>query len=152
MNTETKSTSRPITTRVRDPLLRRHFVYRALAADGRLLFVGCTNDLPGRMRAHAKANGGWHSQMARLKVAGPYNYDTARQLEREAIESGRPLFDHATEFGLIRAARDRLMQYELLMYGKPTYADVADAALAVDAVMGNDPFEAPFADVAGLRR
>lgn len=82
--------------KIKTPLLRRHFVYRAFDADGVLLYVGCTYDPDKRMAAHRHGSD-WHADMVRLAVAGPYNYETARQLEYDAIESERSLYNHSRE-------------------------------------------------------
>lgn len=76
-----------------DPARRRHFVYRAYDAAGQLLYVGMTIDLDRRRREH-KTNRIWFDQAVRFRIAGPYNYQSARRIERQAINSERPVHNH----------------------------------------------------------
>lgn len=76
----------------RHPDRREHFVYRAWDADGRLLYVGCTMRLAERRSAH-QTSSQWFPLAARFRISGPYNYDTGRRLEREAIRSEMPLWN-----------------------------------------------------------
>lgn len=77
-----------------NPDRREHFVYRAFDADGNLLYVGCTMDLERRRRDHAGLNGSkWYPLMVRTHLTGPFNYDTARRLERDAIQTESPLWN-----------------------------------------------------------
>jgi predicted GIY-YIG superfamily endonuclease len=124
--------------RLMDPDLREHFVYRALDAEGRLLYVGCSMNVERRMAEH-KAWGEWTHRVARLKLAGPYNYSTARRMEREAIQSEDPLFN--AQAPRRRAARRR--QHKLfdevlassLTQGESRDEAVRLALLAVDSEM-----------------
>lgn len=81
---------------IRNPLLREHFVYRAYNAADELLYVGCTKTLEARLSAH-RSQSHWVPDAVRLRVCGPYNYEVARQIEHDAIESERALFNHSSE-------------------------------------------------------
>lgn len=98
---------------VRTPLLRKHFVYRAFDANGDLLYVGCSMDVEARLKAHRM--GSWHHLMTSLRVEGPYNYETARQIEWEAIESRtqRPQFNYTSDHRLIEKCRGRMIDREM---------------------------------------
>lgn len=76
----------------RNPQRREHFVYRAFDLHGRLLYVGCTMRLAERWAEH-RAWSRWASRARRFRISGPYNYDTARRLEREAVRSEHPRFN-----------------------------------------------------------
>lgn len=82
---------------IRNPLLREHFVYRAFNADGALLYVGCTYRLDSRLAAHRATSKEWSDHAVKVKVSGPYNYETARDLERQAIHTERPLHNYTPE-------------------------------------------------------
>lgn len=97
---------------IRTPLLRMHHVYRAFDDSGTLLYVGCSYDLDARMKAH-RTSSQWYHLMHRLKVAGPYNYETAREIEHAAIESERPQFNYTSEHRLIDHMRRRMIDREI---------------------------------------
>lgn len=86
---------------IRTPLLRKHFVYRTFDSAGRLLYVGCTSNIDMRMAEH-KSCADWYADMARMAIAGPFNYETARQMEYDAIEVERSLHNHSTERRALR--------------------------------------------------
>jgi len=90
---------------VRDPSLREHFVYRALNASGELLYVGCSLNPQKRIGEH-KFSSDWHGQATRFKLSGPYNYETARELERRAIATERPLYNYTPERRAWKMAHD----------------------------------------------
>jgi len=90
---------------VRDPSLREHFVYRAFSALGDLLYVGCSLNPEKRIGEH-KFSSDWHGQAARFKLAGPYNYETAREMERQAIATERPLYNYTPERRAWKMAHD----------------------------------------------
>jgi predicted GIY-YIG superfamily endonuclease len=76
----------------RNPERREHLVYRAFDADGNLLYVGCTNNPDRRWREH-RTDSPWMTEKAHtFRLAGPYNYDTARQKEREALAIESPRY------------------------------------------------------------
>jgi predicted GIY-YIG superfamily endonuclease len=97
---------------IKTPLLRLHFVYRAFDADDRLLYVGCTHDPDKRLAAH-KWGADWWEDAVRLSLAGPYNYETARQIEYDAIESERSLHNHSRERRELRRLASRLFMQHM---------------------------------------
>lgn len=64
-------------------------LYRFFDADDALLYVGITVNLPIRLRAHAHK--GWHAETRRITVDWFDTEDAAREAERQAIRSERPL-------------------------------------------------------------
>lgn len=94
---------------IRNPLLRQHFVYRAFDESGALLYIGCSKNLRERMGEH-RSFSPWFAHAARFTLAGPYNYETARQIERDAIHSERPLYNQTPERSAVQAARMRVLK------------------------------------------
>lgn len=76
-----------------DPSRREHFVYRAFDADGRLLYVGCTIRPTKRFNEH-KGQSRWFPFAVKFTMQGPYNYQTGRRIEKEAIYGEHPLWNH----------------------------------------------------------
>lgn len=76
-----------------------HFIYRCFDADGLLLYVGCTKDVPRRISLHQrdlrnKASRWLQVSMVRYEVEGPYaDLETARRVEANAIANEQPLFN-----------------------------------------------------------
>lgn len=93
---------------IRTPLLREHVVYRAFDAAGALLYVGCTARLEDRLSAH-RFTSDWGHLGVRVKVVGPYNYETAREIERVAIATERPLYNYTPERRTWAKAHTRLV-------------------------------------------
>jgi len=81
----------------RNPLRREHFVYRAFDAAGDLLYVGCSNNPERRWAEHRTTSPWWTEQARRFHLSGPYNYDTARRLEREALATEDPKYGMTPE-------------------------------------------------------
>ena len=135
---------------IRTPLLRKHYVYRAFAADGRLLYVGCTQDPKQRLADH-KMQSKWHAQMRRLKIAGPYNYETARQLEYDAIEGERPQFNYTREHRALAGVRSRMIDREIAHrggLGVPGWEwFVHEAVAKVEGILGRDLHAAVITDL-----
>lgn len=77
---------------IQDPQQREHYVYRVFDAEGALLYIGCTNNPDRRWTEHRSDNPKWTSKAARFHLSGPYNYDTARRLEREALATENPQY------------------------------------------------------------
>jgi predicted GIY-YIG superfamily endonuclease len=120
-------------SRIRTPLLREHFVYRAYATDGHLLYVGCTYDPPARMAAH-RGESQWFHLATSFKMCGPYNYETARQLESDAINSERPQFNYTSEKRILDKIRSRMIDRGIQVL-LSTGVNLVDAiGPAVDAV------------------
>lgn len=83
-------------TRTRTPLLREHFVYRAFDLNGVLLYIGCSVRPALRLKEH-RASSRWGHRAVRITLAGPYNYETARLVEYNAIESERSIYNYSSE-------------------------------------------------------
>lgn len=66
-----------------------HFVYRCYDRDGRLLYVGCTNNPVYRLQSHA-ANSWWGSKIHSTRLIVFPNRDKALSVERLAIWSEMP--------------------------------------------------------------
>jgi hypothetical protein len=77
----------------RDPASRNHYVYRYFAADGRLLYVGCSLRPAIRWLEHKSWRPEMTSQVARWTQQGPYNFDAARAIEKQAIATEEPLYN-----------------------------------------------------------
>lgn len=66
-----------------------HYVYRVFDADDRLIYVGCTTDLPTRLETHRR--GAWWAAQIKKVTAKVYRDSvTAHQVEREAIRTESP--------------------------------------------------------------
>lgn len=75
----------------RSPEHREHFVYRAFDEAGQLLYVGCTMR-PKKRWAEHNHDGVWAHLARSFRMAGPYNYKTARAIERNALATENPRF------------------------------------------------------------
>lgn len=113
----------------RNPEKRQHFVYRAYDKNGFLLYVGCSLNPEQRWKDH-KANRSWAHLAVSFRLAGPYNYDTARRLEKEALAAGQPLYAYtplkwaargkanaASRRAMQEAAKQGLCQHEVIEAG-----------------------------------
>lgn len=118
---------------IRTPLLRRHVVYRAFDADDRLLYVGCTNNIDKRIAAH-RWGADWWPDMTRLALAGPYNYETAREIEYAAIESERSLHNHSTERRELRRLSSQLFDQHRLRLIRQGFTDTDAGRAAIEYV------------------
>lgn len=75
-----------------------HYVYRCFDSAGRLLYIGCTSDVVGRMQTHRAS---WHVPASAKVNMHTVRHETveypdrasARKAEREAIESEAPMFN-----------------------------------------------------------
>lgn len=131
---------------IRNPLLREHFVYRAFNAAGELLYVGCTKTLEGRRRDH-QMDRRWYSKARTYTIAGPYNYETARDIERTAIRTEGPLYNETPERRAYEAARSRVVKRrynELLALGVDWTDAVSLAVRHGDRVIGPSTGRGPF--------
>lgn len=68
-------------------------VYRAYDGDGRLLYVGMTDDLEVRFKTHERESGHWVHDMRRLAVEHYPTRQQARAAELTAIKTERPLWN-----------------------------------------------------------
>jgi hypothetical protein len=70
-----------------------HWVYSHIGEDGTVLYVGCTSRPRDRTRAH-KSAASWWSEVARVKVFGPWAVRAdALAEERRRIEESHPPFN-----------------------------------------------------------
>lgn len=98
-----------------DPTLREHYVYRCFDSEGRLLYIGCSRRVETRMKEH-RASAKWAKQVARMKLAGPYTYKVARDLEREATRDEDPIHNGFTPRN-VRARQRSRRRFDELMDG-----------------------------------
>ena len=68
-----------------------HTVYRLYDAEGRLLYVGMTNNLPRRLEQHARKP--WWARVARTDLQQEPNRGAAMRAEAEAIRTERPAYN-----------------------------------------------------------
>lgn len=78
-------TARPSTIRREVPT----YVYRCYDADGRLLYIGCSNNPAARVAAH-RAFAWWGGRIARVRNTVFPNREAALVREKAAIYSERP--------------------------------------------------------------
>jgi hypothetical protein len=69
------------------------YVYRAYAEDDRLLYVGMTDDVGQRLKAHGYSGAAWLTEMAYHTVESYPDRDSAHIAEVEAIISESPLYN-----------------------------------------------------------
>lgn len=77
-------------------------LYRLYDAEGALLYVGVTDDLPTRMRIHSEKY--WWSEVARKTVAWYDDRDDAEQAETLAIAAEKPRYNRAKVYAPREAA------------------------------------------------
>jgi len=80
-----------------DHTVMRHYVYRFLNADGRLIYVGCTYNTDKRFAFH-KANMWWADQVDRIKIKVYPNKALAREAEKWAIRNENPRWNILGKF------------------------------------------------------
>lgn len=76
----------------RDPSVRNHYVYRYFDADGVLLYVGCSLRPLRRWKEHQSDHREMAARVAYCRMQGPYSYDTARDLEADALATENPVY------------------------------------------------------------
>ncbi|WP_152203598.1 GIY-YIG nuclease family protein [Georgenia thermotolerans] len=121
----------------RDPSLREHYVYRFYDADGALLYIGCTVDPRMRWKEHKSFRREMTDRVAKVRMQGPYNYDTARAIEKQAIKDEHPtenvIYNRPAGFIAEKRRRSRFVEAEMvrlmdLGLGMAEALKVADAA------------------------
>lgn len=78
-------------SRIHNPDLTEHYVYRILGKRGRLLYIGCSMNL--RQRLHRYQNLTWGHLIGSVEIEGPYNYADGRAAEKAAIQANQPAFN-----------------------------------------------------------
>lgn len=73
------------------PGLRNHFVYWLYDADDTVLYIGCTRRPEQRWIEHKSGSRRLGALVARKRMAGPYDYPTARRIEREQQQLLKPV-------------------------------------------------------------
>lgn len=99
---------------MKDPSCREHFIYFAYDAQGLLLYVGCTMQPALRLKGHEANNAPWLEYVVRYRALGPYNYDTARRMERDAINEYQPPFNTDTRDWVIWRKRNGALSEHLV--------------------------------------
>lgn len=79
-------------TTTRDYWRGRHVMYRCFNSDMRLLYVGKSSDMPGRLTAH-RSTTPWFELVARLRIQVFPTHEAALAAEREAIRTEFPIFN-----------------------------------------------------------
>jgi predicted GIY-YIG superfamily endonuclease len=72
-----------------------HVVYVARDSHGDALYVGCTHDLPARLRAHRSNRSLWIDEAETVDAHRYPNFYAARYAERLAIQTLRPSYNVA---------------------------------------------------------
>lgn len=73
---------------------REHCVYRWYDATGRLLYIGCTVDLAGRMRVHRSKGSDWVPLAAHVEVESHPTRTAGYAAEKAAILEEQPIYNH----------------------------------------------------------
>jgi predicted GIY-YIG superfamily endonuclease len=66
-----------------------HAVYRMYSSDGTLLYIGCTYNVPVRLRGHIA----WLPQVASITLEWYPNVDEALAAETQAIRDENPIYN-----------------------------------------------------------
>jgi len=66
-----------------------HAVYRMYSSDGTLLYIGCTYNVPVRLRGHIA----WLPQVASITLEWHPNVDEALAAETQAIRDENPIYN-----------------------------------------------------------
>ena len=86
----------------------RHFLYRWFDAEGRLLYVGITNDASRRVAEHV-ASKPWIGQAAQMTLTHYPDRAAVLAAEKEAIRMEQPAYNIVHNGGVNRAARRRAL-------------------------------------------
>jgi excinuclease UvrABC nuclease subunit len=80
-------------TSTRDFWRRRPVMYRVFDADGRLIYVGQSINLPARVSEHRSQSWWWKPLAARLRIQVFPTVDAAKAAEKVAIQEEDPVFN-----------------------------------------------------------
>ena len=72
---------------------RNQFVYRVYNAAGEVIYVGRTSRPEHRWSVHRSAKRDMVHQTHACRMAGPYEYETARRIEAHLIHAHNPEFN-----------------------------------------------------------
>lgn len=75
------------------PGLRNHFVYYLYDADGAVIYIGCTRNPEKRWREHGYQRPEMVAETVRCRMVGPYDFPTARRIEKREQYKHRPRHD-----------------------------------------------------------
>ncbi len=78
--------------RITDPNRHEHYVYRLVNKRGDTLYIGCTQNIEQRLGEHRRHGAHGHLWTSAV-LDGPYNRQTARRIEHEAITTEKPPFN-----------------------------------------------------------
>jgi len=99
IQTRVKPTPPPVHTPLLDDVARSksgaHLVYYHWGADDRLLYVGVTNNMPSRLKAHRRSI--WWDDVARITATDCGSRSEALRLELNTIIDERPPFNTSRE-------------------------------------------------------
>lgn len=77
-----------------------HYVYRVYDSESRLIYVGCTGNLPQRLQVHGYGYTAWWNSQATKVAAKVYpSKAIAREAESSAIRSERPRWNITGKWG-----------------------------------------------------
>lgn len=85
----------------------RHVLYRLVAADGTLLYVGITNNVASRFSGHARK--GWWAEVAEGLVEFHPDRESLEDAERQAIRAEKP----STTSPTVRRSTTRLRLFDV---------------------------------------
>ena len=98
-----------------------HHVYRCFDADGRLIYVGSTANLFGRLEQH-RATSWWAPQVDRVQASVYLNGVEARAIERKAIREEQPRWNKAGRWpGRHGWTRDQWDDWMFMLIQRETY-------------------------------
>jgi predicted GIY-YIG superfamily endonuclease len=72
---------------------RNHFVYWVYDDQGAVIYVGCTRNPKGRWQNHKYAKLEMVAEAYYCRMAGPYDFRTARRIEKEQRHKHNPRHD-----------------------------------------------------------
>ena len=72
---------------------RNHFVYYVYDRAGEVIYIGCTRNLDRRWSDHKYFRQPMQAEAVRVRVSGPYDYKTARRIEKSEQYRYRPRYD-----------------------------------------------------------
>ena len=73
--------------------VRNHFVYYVYDELGEVIYIGCTRSPSRRWKQHKRWNPAMVAAAYYCRMAGPYDFATARQVEKYEQYKYRPRFD-----------------------------------------------------------
>jgi hypothetical protein len=75
------------------PGLRNHFVYYTYNAAGEVIYIGCTRQPETRWKQHQYMNPALAAEATHCRMSGPYDFTTARRIEKREQYKHRPRHD-----------------------------------------------------------